>query len=177
MSELREILVKRNRVFEGKVITVEENTVELPNGNTATREVVYHKGAVCVIAIVDEYMYFVKQFRFAPDEILLEIPAGKIEVGEAPEVTAEKELKEEIGGVARDIKKLHEFYVSPGFSNELVYLYEASGITLESQALEDDEFLELEKIHVSKLSELLKSGRVRDAKTIVAIQHVLMHHS
>lgn len=177
MSELRETLVKRKRIYEGNVITVEENTVELPNGNHATREVVYHKGAVCVIAVVDDYMYFVKQFRFAPDEILLEIPAGKIEKGEAPETTAKKELKEEIGGVAQNIKKVHEFFVSPGFSNEIVYLYEASDITIKSQALEDDEFLEIEKIHMSKLEDLRLSGRVRDAKSIIAIQYVLIHHS
>ena len=175
MKDLEEKLVKRNEIYKGNVIKVEENTVELPNGNHATREVVYHKGAVCVIAVVDDYMYFVRQFRFAPDEILLEIPAGKIEFDEAPEVTAHKELKEEIGGVAEVIKKVHEFYVSPGFSNELVYLYEAGGIRIESQALEDDEFLELEKIHISKLEDLLRSGRVRDAKSIVAIQHVLLH--
>lgn len=174
MNNLNEKLIEKNEKYKGKVITVEENTVELPNGNHATREVVYHKGAVCLIAVADEYMYFVRQYRYAPDEVLLEVPAGKIEIGEDPSVTAEKELKEEIGGRAQNIKKVHEFYVSPGFSNELVYLYEATGITIEDQALEDDEFLEIEKIHISALFNLLKSGRVRDAKTIVAIQHCLL---
>lgn len=176
MKELHETLVQRNTIYKGNVITVEENTVELPNGNHANREVVYHKGAVCIIAVVENYMYFVKQFRFAPDEVLLEIPAGKIEIGESPDITAKKELKEEIGGVAETLNKVHEFYVSPGFSNEIVYLYEAENITIEAQALEDDEFLELEKIHVNDLKDLLDSGRVRDAKSVIAIQHVLLHH-
>ena len=120
-------------------------------------------------------MYFVKQFRVAPNEILLEVPAGKIEVGEAPEVTVVKELKEEIGGVCSDVSNVHQFYVSPGFSDELVYLYVAHDVKLEEQALEEDEFLEIEKVHVNDLPALLQSGRVRDAKTIIAIQHVLLN--
>lgn len=173
MKELNEKVIERNIVFDGNVIRVENNTVELPNGNKGSREVVYHKGAVCIIALVDDYMYFVNQYRIAPDEVLLELPAGKIELNESPEVTALKELKEEIGGVCDSITELHQFFVSPGFSNELVFLYEAHNVRLESQALEDDEFLEVEKIHVDELETLLKSGRVRDAKTIIAIQHVL----
>lgn len=173
MSELHEKLIKRDVVFKGNVIRVENNTVRLPNGNEALREVVYHRGAVCLIAIVDNHMYFVNQYRVAPDEVLLEIPAGKIENGETPEETARKELKEEIGGICNNLECIHEFYVSPGFSNECVYLYFAYDVMLENQALEEDEFLEMEKIHVDDLNDLLKSGRVRDAKTIVAIQYVL----
>lgn len=174
MDELYEQLIEENVVFDGNVIRVENNKVRLPNGNEANREVVYHRGAACVIAIVDNHMYFVKQFRIAPDEVLLEVPAGKIEVGEAPEVTVIKELKEEIGGVCAHVSNVHQFYVSPGFSNELVYLYIAHDVKIEEQALEEDEFLEIEKIHVDDLPSLLESGRVRDGKTIIAIQHVLL---
>lgn len=175
MDELYEQLVEQNIVFDGNVIRVENNKVRLPNGKEASREVVYHRGAVCIIAVVDDYMYFVKQFRVAPNETLLEVPAGKIEVDEAPKVTVVKELKEEIGGVCSDVSNVHQFYVSPGFSDELVYLYVAHDVKLEEQALEEDEFLEIEKVHVNDLPALLQSGRVRDAKTIIAIQHVLLN--
>lgn len=161
-------------IYNGKIIDVKRLTVELPNGNEAYREVVYHKGAVAVIVTDDKNMYFVKQFRISTKEVLLEIPAGKIEIGEHPDVTVKKELKEEIGGTAAGIKKLYEFYVSPGFSNELIHLYEADNVTFSESALEDDEFLDVVKIPLIELKSKMHAGEFRDGKTLAAVHHVLL---
>ena len=100
-------------------------------------------------------------------------PGGAMELGESFEDVAIRELKEETGLVAEDVKKLHEFYVSPGFSNEKIHLFEAKGLSLDQQQLDDDEFLELEKIELSQLEEKLRNGTFKDAKTVVGVQHVL----
>jgi len=102
MTISNEHLIENTRssedIYDGKIIDVKKLTVELPNGKEAYREVVYHKGAVAVIAVDSEFMYFVKQFRISTEEVLLEVPAGKIEIDEHPDETVKKELKEEIGG-------------------------------------------------------------------------------
>lgn len=164
-------------IYQGKIIDVKRLTVDLPDGKEAYREVVYHKGAVAVIATDSQYMYFVKQYRISTEEVLLEIPAGKIEIDEHPDQTVIKELKEEIGGVAKDIKKLYEFYVSPGFSNELIHLYEARDITFGDLKLEDDEFLDVVTVPLSELKEKMDNGEFRDGKTLVAVHHVLQRES
>lgn len=172
-SHLKEEIISNNRIFDGKVIKVDHSTVKLPDGGTADREIVYHKGAVALIAVYQEEMYFVRQYRVAPDDFLLEIPAGKIEVGEAPRETAIKELREEIGGVAEKLEEIQEFYVSPGFSNEYVHLYEAKDMTIDAQELDDDEFLDIVTVQLQDLKKLLQAGAFRDSKTIIAVQHVI----
>ncbi|HJB78121.1 MAG TPA: NUDIX hydrolase [Candidatus Nosocomiicoccus stercorigallinarum] len=172
-EQLIEKKLSKKDIYNGKIIDVNVYDVELPNGEASKREVVYHQGAVGIIAVHDGYMYFVKQYRIATEEVLLEIPAGKIEPEDDAEKTAFKELKEETGLVAEDVKKLHEFYVSPGFSNEKIHLFEAKGLSLNQQQLDDDEFLELEKIELSQLEEKLRNGTFKDAKTVVGVQHVL----
>lgn len=174
---LKETIIDKEEIFKGNVIEVEKYNVRLPNDKTASREIVHHKGAVCLIAIENDEMYFVKQHRIAPDEILLEIPAGKLEVSELPLMTAEKELKEEIGGTCDSLELVHTFYVSPGFSDEVVYLYEAHGLKVGEQDLEDDEFLEIVKYPLSSLQQLLNNHTFKDAKTIMAVQYVLLKHS
>ena len=178
MTISNEHLIENTRssedIYDGKIIDVKKLTVELPNGKEAYREVVYHKGAVAVIAVDSEFMYFVKQFRISTEEILLEVPAGKIEIDEHPDETVKKELKEEIGGESDSIKKLYEFYVSPGFSNELIHLYEASDVSFSDSQLEEDEFLDIVKIPLTELQERMHKGEFRDGKTLVAVHHVLL---
>lgn len=172
-NHLKEKIIHVERVFDGKVIQVDHDTVELPNGEQSKREIVYHNGAVCLIAVHEDIMYFVRQYRIAPDEFLLEIPAGKIEKGDFPEASAKRELEEEIGAAADRLELIHEFYVSPGFSNEFVYLYEAKDIKMQTQKLDDDEFLDVAKIPLQNLRQILSDGSVRDSKTIIAIQYVI----
>ncbi|CAD2073655.1 ADP-ribose pyrophosphatase [Jeotgalicoccus coquinae] len=164
----------REDIYDGKIIDVKKLTVELPNGKEAYREVVYHKGAVAVIAVDGESMYFVKQFRISTEEVLLEVPAGKIEIDEHPDETVKKELKEEIGGESDKIEKLYEFYVSPGFSNELIHLYEAADVSFSDSQLEDDEFLDIVKVPLTELKDRMHKGEFRDGKTLVAVHHVLL---
>ncbi|MCG1009063.1 NUDIX hydrolase [Salinicoccus sp. ID82-1] len=176
-SHLKEEITSSERVFDGKVIKVDNSTVQLPDGGSASREIVYHRGAVSLVAVAGDEMYFVRQYRVATDDFLLEIPAGKIEVGEAPDETAEKELKEEIGGVAESLRKIHGFYVSPGFSNEYVHLYEADNMTIDKQALDDDEFLDIVKIRLSELPAQLDNGAFQDAKTVIGVQYVIAKYN
>src|SRR5699024_11116224 len=119
-------------------------------------------------------MYFVKQFRISTEEVLLEVPAGKIEMDEHPDDTVEKELKEEIGGESGDIKKLYEFYVSPVCSNELIHLYEANEVYFGDCQLENDEFLDIVKIQLEELKDKMHNGEFRDGKTLVSVHHVLL---
>lgn len=172
-DQLVEKKLSHKDIYKGKIIDVTVYDVELPNGETSSREVVYHQGAVGIIAVHDGNMYFVKQYRIAAEEVLLEIPAGKIEPNDTPEKTAIKELKEETGLVAKEVRYLQEFYVSPGFSNEIIYLFEAEQLELKEQKLDEDEFLEIEKIKITDLEQLMKENVFRDAKTLIAVQHVL----
>ncbi len=176
-NHLKEKIIDSKRVFDGRVIQVDHDTVSLPNGGQSKREIVYHNGAVCLVAIHEGMMYFVRQYRIAPDEFLLEIPAGKIEADDLPEPTAKRELEEEIGAVADSMELIHEFYVSPGFSNELVYLYEGKNLAMKKQKLDDDEFLDIVKIPLQNLRQKLSDGSIRDAKTIIAVQYVLEKHN
>jgi ADP-ribose pyrophosphatase len=174
-DHLREEVIETEEIFNGRVIKVTHDKVRLPDGTTSRREIVHHNGAVALIAIHDDHLYFVRQFRVPTGEVLLEIPAGKVEMDEAPIETAKKELKEEIGAVASNINKLYEFYTAPGFASEIIHLYIAEGLEFEAQALEKDEFLDIEKIHKASLQGALETGRIRDAKTIIAVQYVLSH--
>ncbi|WP_052256351.1 NUDIX domain-containing protein [Salinicoccus sp. YB14-2] len=174
-DHLREKVTSSTEIFNGKIIKVTHDDVLLPNGSTSKREVVHHNGAVAIIAIHEEHLYFVRQYRTPTEEVILEIPAGKVEKHEAPDDTAKKELKEEIGAVSTDIRKLYEFYTAPGFASELIHLYIAEDIKFEDQALENDEFLDIVKIPVNSLKEKLESGYFRDAKTIIAVQYILLN--
>ncbi|WP_020008370.1 NUDIX hydrolase [Salinicoccus albus] len=176
-EHLKETTIHTDRIFDGRIIQVDHSTVQLPDGSESKREIVYHNGAVSVIAVHRGLMYFVRQYRVAPDEVLFEIPAGKIEKGDIPHDAAVRELEEEIGATAGNIEQLFEFYVSPGFSNELVSLYEAKNIRLKDQKLDEDEFLDIEKVPLDRLHSLLMNGTIRDAKTIIAVQYVLSKYN
>lgn len=172
-DHLREKVTNSKEIFNGKVIKVTHDDVLLPNGNVSKREIVHHNGAVAIIAVHEENLYFVRQYRTPTGEVILEIPAGKVEEDEAPDETAKKELKQEIGAVSSNISKLYEFYTAPGFASELIHLYIAENIKLEDQALENDEFLDIVKLPLDSLEEHLKNGHFRDAKTIIAVQYIL----
>ena len=172
-DHLREKVTNSKEIFNGKIIKVTHDDVLLPNGNVSKREVVHHNGAVSIIAVHEDHLYFVRQYRTPTGEVILEIPAGKVEKNEAPDETAKKELKEEIGAVSADIRKLYEFYTAPGFASELIHLYIAEDIKLGDQALENDEFLDIVKLPLNSLKENLERGHFRDAKTIIAVQYIL----
>lgn len=157
-------------VYEGKVLTLEVDEVELYNGAHAKREIVRHHGGVAVAALDgDENILFVRQYRYPYAECVLELPAGKLEAGEDPEACGIRELEEETGFVAGEFRFLAEIYPTPGYTDERLYLYAAKNLTFKAQNLDEDEFLSVLKIPRKKAVEMCLSGEIKDAKTVIAI--------
>jgi len=169
---MEEKTIEREVIYEGKVFDVEKHVVTLPNGNTSVRELVYHNGAVAVIAFDEQGdLIVVEQYRKAFESLSIEIPAGKLEKGEDPLDCAGRELKEETGYVAKELRHVFDFYGAPGFCSERVHIYEAIGLTAGDRQLDEDEFLENKTLKLDEALELVANGTIVDAKTIMAIQH------
>lgn len=168
-SALDEVTISTKPIFEGKIITLQVDTVRLPDGKTATREVVRHPGAVAVLALHDGKMLVVDQFRQPMGRCEVEIPAGKLEPGEDPMEAATRELEEETGYRCGDIKLLQSFYTSPGFADEIIHLYVTQDLKMGEMSPDEDEFLELSEITLEEAYLYIKEGRISDAKTIMAV--------
>lgn len=177
MEHLVEKTLTSKEIFKGRIIELYVEDVELPNGKTSTREIVKHPGAVAVIAITpDNKLVMVEQYRKPLGRTLVEIPAGKLEKGEAPEHTARRELEEETGYTCKNLQPLISFYTSPGFADELVHLYLAENLQkpLETAELDEDEFVEVLEVSLEEAQEMIKNKRIYDAKTAYAIQYLLL---
>ena len=156
-------------IYNGRVVNFHVDDITLCNGEKATRECVDHPGGVGIIALTDdEYVYMVRQFRYPYKESIYEIPAGKREKGEDPLETGKRELQEECGVVAENYIDLGRIYPSPGYTNEEIYLYAATGLTEVEQNLDEDEFLQVTKMKLTTLITKIMSGEITDAKTIAA---------
>ncbi len=176
-SALTETLQDSAFIFEGKIIKVTVDTVLLPNGNTATREVVRHCGAVAVLAITpDDKVILVRQFRHPIGAPLLEIPAGKLDVAnEPPEQCAFRELAEETPYTASAMTLLHRFYTAPGFCDELMYVFRAEGVQANSTLKADeDEFVQTVTMSRDEVRAAIAERSICDAKTLVALQSWLL---
>ncbi len=162
--------ISSQSIYEGRIIQVRVEEVELPNGKTASREIVHHNGAVAVLAITDEdQIVLVRQYRKPMDRILLEVPAGKLEGDEDPKSCAERELVEETGFKAKEMDQIASFYTSPGFSDELVHLYRGRGLTAGDAQPDEDEFVEVLYLSLPEAKKYIETGEIKDAKTIMAI--------
>ena len=162
--------VSSKPVFDGKVIKVKVDTVKLPNGKQAIRELVAHPGAVGVLTITDDQkIILVKQFRKPLENMNLEIPAGKLEPEEDPMECAIRELKEETGYTASNMTQINKFYTSPGFADEIIYLYQAKGLEKGEATPDEDEFVELVSLTLEEALQLIAEGEIVDGKTIIAI--------
>jgi len=171
MKKFEEKTIQTEVKFEGRIITLQVDEVELPNGKTSNREIVKHPGAVAVIAVTkDKKIVLVEQFRKALERSIIEIPAGKIEIGEAPEKTALRELEEETGYTTGNLQYIQSFATSPGFANEIIHLYFAENIEKLEQpvGLDEDEFVELLHVTISEMEEMVKKQQIYDAKTAFA---------
>ncbi|QPI68900.1 NUDIX hydrolase [Exiguobacterium sp. PBE] len=168
---MEEKTIEREVIYQGKIFDVEKHVVSLPNGNTSVRELVYHNGAVAVLVIDEsDNIVMVEQYRKAYESMSLEIPAGKLEKGEEPMASAERELEEETGYTAESLEKIFSFYGAPGFCSERVDVYVAKGLSAGEMNLDEDEFLNVKRYSFDEAVDLLDRGIITDAKTIMAIQ-------
>ena len=164
--KLKETTIKSTDIFNGKVFKVKYDKILLPDESEASREVVEHSGGV-VIAAIDEQMnvYLVEQYRYAVKEVVLELPAGKLEPGEDPFEAAVRELQEETGLLSEDLKKIGEYYASPGFCSERLHMYITRKTVMREQNLDQGEFLNVKKMPLSEAVELVMSDKIKDGKT------------
>ncbi len=171
MSKLEEKFISREEIFEGKILHVVRDNVILPNGDEATREMCLHVGGVCVLPLLDDGRVIMeRQFRYPHGRIFFEIPAGKLNYkGEDALSAAARELREETGAVAKKYTFLGELDTSPALIDEKIYMYLAEGISFTEQELDDDEFLDVEYVHIKELYEMVMRGEIKDAKTQIAI--------
>lgn len=164
----KEKLLERRAAYEGRMLHVYSDRVEI-GGRETTREVVLHPGACAILPVTEKKeILFVRQYRYAAEETLLEIPAGKIDPGEAPDVCAARELTEETGFRAERLRKLGAVFTTPGFCNEKIHLYLADRLVPAHQHLDTDEFLDVVKITLGEVLEMIRNGEISDAKTLAA---------
>ncbi|MHA6483819.1 NUDIX hydrolase [Paenibacillus sp. strain BS8-2] len=165
----RENTIHTEHIFEGKIISLQVDTVELPDGRSATREIVRHPGASAVLALLDGKLLVVEQYRKPMDIFQVEIPAGKLDGDEDPAVAAARELEEETGYRPVSLKLISSFYTSPGFADEKLYLYFADELVKGVQNPDEDEDLVVESITMEQADAYMKEGKISDAKTILAV--------
>lgn len=167
---LEEKTISSQEIFDGKVFRVTKDMALLENGNEAVREVVHHSGGVTVIPITDNNeIIMVRQYRYAADKILLEIPAGKLEKGESHYDAGKRELLEETGCTCSEYKYLGELLPTPAYVTEVIHMYMAEGLEYSEQHLDEDEFLDVVKIPLEKAVEMVLSGEIKDSKTQIGV--------
>jgi ADP-ribose pyrophosphatase len=170
-------LLSTRRVYAGKVINVDIDTVRFPNGTSGELEMVRHPGASAVVPFLtdprgeDPQIMLIRQFRHAADGFIYEIPAGKLDGGEDPKVCAARELREETGCTAGRIEHLCTFYTTPGFTDERIHAFMATELSRGDTAQEQDEFMSIEPMPLSRALEMIRSGELNDAKSALAIMH------
>ncbi len=165
--------VNKNYVFRGKILQVRCDEAVLPDGKPCTREFIEHGGGACVLYVKDEKVLLVRQYRYPYAESIYEIPAGKLD-GEEPIVAAKRELEEEGGVCAEELKLLQVMYPSPGYTNEKIYIYHATKAHETKAHLDEGEYLDAEYVPIERIKEMLKNGEINDAKTIIALQAYLL---
>lgn len=170
---LTEKQISSKYIFKGKIINLRVDDALLPNGATATREVIEHNGGVCVLPLTEnEEVLMVEQFRYPYQKEVLEIPAGKKDPSEEPLECGMRELKEETGATALHYQFLGELYPSPGYCGEIIYMYLATDLSYGKTNPDEDEFLNIKKVPLEKAIEMVMSGEIKDSKTQAAILKV-----
>lgn len=156
-------------VFSGRVISLQIDEVRLPSGRLVQRETIIHPGAVAIAAVDGDQILLEKQYRHTSGEVMWEIPAGTIEKGESPEDCARRELAEETGYSADKMELAFSFYVAPGYSTEVIYLFMAEGLSKSSKRLEEDEEIDAVFVPLSKAVNMVEENEIRDAKTAIGV--------
>jgi len=164
-----ETWIEHKRPFTGNIFSIKSGTARLDDGQTVPRDVVEHNGGAAIVAIVDGDVLFVRQFRIAVGKALIELPAGKLEGNEDPELRARIELEEETGYRAGKMEQIAHFYTSPGFITEALWIYRATELVKTAQNLEFDEDIELLFVSVDEVKRRLRAGEFEDAKTLIGL--------
>ena len=166
------------RPYTGRRISVDLDTVRFPDGSVGTLEMVRHPGASAVVPFLDRptdpdpRVILIRQYRYAAEGYLWEIPAGTLDPGDTPDSCARRELREEAGCVAGSLEHLVTIYTTPGFTDERIHLYAASGLTRVPSALEADEFLESHEIRWSEVGRMIRRGEIADGKSLSALMYM-----
>jgi ADP-ribose pyrophosphatase len=167
--------VKSTRIYTGRVISLDLDTVRFPDGSTGELEMIRHPGASAVVPFLsdprgdDPQILMIKQYRYAADGYLYEIPAGRLNPGEDPRDCAIRELKEETGCTAEQVEYLLTMYTTPGFTDEKIHIYMATGLVAGETKHEADEFLDLHPMLLSRALEMIEAGEIRDGKTALGL--------
>ncbi len=164
--------IKSEMIYEGRILNLRVDTVELPDRKYSKREIVEHNNAVAIIAMKDDRIFFVKQYRKAVNKVLLELPAGLIDANEAPREAALRELQEEIGYGSNKLEFLFDSYSSPGFTDEKTSFFLATDLFESKLEADDDEYLEVLDYGIDEAMKLVKDGYIEDGKTITGILYV-----
>jgi ADP-ribose pyrophosphatase len=162
-------------IYKGRVVNLNLETVTLPNGATVDLEIIHHPGAAAIVPMKDDQTVFlIRQYRHAVGGYILEIPAGKLDPGEDPRDCAARELEEEIGLRASSLEPVITFFTTPGFTDEVIHIYKATGLTAGRQNLERDEVLEVTEMPLETAIARINDGTIRDGKTIIGLQAVYL---
>lgn len=175
MDTFVEKTIRTKKIFSGNIISVQVDDVLLPNGKESKREIVKHPGAVAIIPVTkDGNIIFVKQFRKPLERSLIEIPAGKIEENEDPEITAVRELEEETGFTTDTLTHVASFYTSPGFADEIIHLYYTDQLQPLTERVEgdEDEFVEIVELSLEEAEQNVRDKKIYDAKTMYALLYI-----
>ncbi|MBZ5497592.1 MAG: NUDIX hydrolase [Acidobacteriia bacterium] len=163
-------LIRHEVLYQGKVVDLEVDTIRLPSGRSAIREVVKHPGGVVAVPLLDDgKLLLIRQFRYPLQKYIFEFPAGKLDSGQTPLDTMKRELEEETGYQAADMRYEFSFHTSPGFCNEIIHLFLASGLTRVAQRLEEGEHISVESYTQDECLQMIQRGEIADAKTILGI--------
>ena len=170
MINLKENKISSAIIYQGRLLDVRRDQVRLPNGNTSTREWIKHPGAVCMIPLLtDNKIALIRQYRYPVQKEMIELPAGKLDENEKPEVCAMRELEEEIGYVSQKLTFLTHIHPAIGFADEMMWLYLAENLIKTVSNQDEDEFLEIMPTPLEKALKMVWHGEITDAKTIIGI--------
>lgn len=171
--------INSKSIYVGSIFTVSSDQVRIENGRIATRDIVHHHGGVGVLAIRENAILFVRQYRYAIGKDLYEIPAGKLEQNEDPYTCGMRELEEESGYTCERMETICAMYSTPGFCSEQIHLYEAIGLHKAKNPLpmDEDECITAHWIPLKDAAAMLQNGTIQDAKTIIAVQYALLKHA
>lgn len=176
--QMEEKKISGEVIYDGKVVKLEKDKVLCPNGTESYREIVRHNGGSAILCINENNeILMIKQFRYAYNEVMYEIPAGKLEKGEDPKDAAIRELEEETAMKANDIQFLGKIYPSCGYTSEKIYLYLVKNYHQTKTSFDDDEYIITQYIPLEKVKEMILNGSIKDAKTICAISYYLLNEN